>query len=152
MLRSVMTCFPTGVTVVATRDPNGGPIGLTVNSFTSVSLDPPLVLVCIDRASQTHDPLLAAGTFAVSILAAGQTDLARRFAARPSAGRFEGVAWVSAPSGSPVLSGSAAWIDCDLHEAIAAGDHTIVLGFARAGAASDAPALLFYRGQMRSSG
>lgn len=151
-LRAVMACFPTGVTVVATRDADGGPIGLTVNSFTSVSLDPPLVLVCIDRASQSHDRLLEAGAFAVSILAAGQADVARRFASRPSAGRFHGVSWFAAPSGSPVLAGSAAWIDCDVHEVITAGDHTIVLGLARAGGASDAPVLLFHRGEMRPDG
>jgi flavin reductase (DIM6/NTAB) family NADH-FMN oxidoreductase RutF len=146
-----MASYPTGVTVVAARDVTGAPVGLTVNSFTSVSLEPPLVLVCIDRGAQSHDPLVAYGSFAVSILAASQAEVARRFAARPSVGRFEGISWQAAPSGSPVLAGAAAWLDCDLHEVLAAGDHTILLGRARAAWTSDTPALLFHRGTLRST-
>jgi flavin reductase (DIM6/NTAB) family NADH-FMN oxidoreductase RutF len=146
-----MASYPTGVTVVAARDATGAPVGLTVNSFTSVSLEPPLVLVCIDREAQSHDPLVAHGAFAVSILAASQADIARRFATRPSGGRFEGVSWQAAPSGSPVLAGAAAWLDCDLHEVVAAGDHTILLGRTRAAGTSEMPALLFHRGTLRST-
>jgi len=151
-LRTVMSCFPTGVTVVATRDVDGQPLGLTVNSFTSVSLDPPLVLICINRRANSHDPLLAAGGFAVSILSATQGEVAARFATRPSDGRFEGIQWTPAPSGSPVLVGSAAWLDCSIHEVVTAGDHTIVLGKVVAGSWSDEPALLFHRGLMGPAG
>ena len=141
-----MSCFPTGVTVVATRDGDGQPLGLTVNSFTSVSLDPPLVLICINRHANSHDPLLQAGGFTVSILSGAQEDIAARFATRPSEGRFEGIEWRPAPSGNPVLAGCAAWLDCSIHEIVTAGDHTIVLGRLRAAHWTDEPALLFHRG------
>jgi flavin-dependent trigonelline monooxygenase, reductase component len=144
--RTVMSCFPTGVTVVATRDADGSPLGLTVNSFTSVSLDPPLVLVCINRHSNSHDSLLAGRGFTVSILSGAQVDTATRFAQRPSEGRFEGVAWLPAPSGNPVLAECAAWLDCSIHEVVRAGDHTIILGKAEAADWTDQPALLFHRG------
>ena len=144
--RTVLSCFPTGVTIVATRGPDGSPVGLTVNSFTSVSLDPPLVLVCINRHANSHDPLLAAPGFTVSILSGAQVDLATRFAMRPSEGRFEGVAWSPAPSGNPVLTGCAAWLDCSIHEVVNAGDHTIILGKTEAAGWTDQPALLFHRG------
>jgi flavin reductase (DIM6/NTAB) family NADH-FMN oxidoreductase RutF len=145
-LRSVMSCFPTGVTVVATRDAEGQPLGLTVNSFTSVSLEPPLVLVCIKRDSNTHDPLLTAGGFVVSILSAAQAEVAARFAKRPSEGRFDGVEWSPAPSGNPILVGCAAWLDCSITEMVTAGDHTIILGRVVAADWSHQTALLFHRG------
>ena len=144
--RTVMSCFPTGVTVVATRDAEGQPLGLTVNSFTSVSLDPPLVLVCINTHANSHDPLLAAGGFTVSVLSGAQADIAGRFATRPSEGRFEGVEWTPAPSGNPVLAKCAAWLDCSIHEVVSAGDHTIVLARVEAAGWTDQPALLFHRG------
>ncbi len=146
--RTVMSCFPTGVTVVAARDAEGRPLGLTVNSFTSVSLEPPLVLVCINRGANSHDPLLAAAGFTVSILSASQSDIASRFAAAPSEGRFDDVEWSPAPSGNPVLAGSAAWLDCVVHEVVTAGDHTIVLGRAVAADWTEEPALLFHRGKL----
>lgn len=151
-LRTVMSCFPTGVTVVATRDAEGQPLGLTVNSFTSVSLEPPLVLICINRDSNTHDSLLAAGGFVVSILAGPQAGVAARFAIRPSEGRFDGVEWSPAPSGNPILAGCAAWLDCSIHEVATGGDHTIILGRAVAAHWTDQPALLFHRGTLRSVG
>ncbi|MEQ1858118.1 MAG: flavin reductase family protein [Longimicrobiales bacterium] len=151
-LRSVMASYPTGVTVVATRDAAGAPLGLTVNAFTSVSLEPPLVLICIGRASASHDLLLAAGTFAVSMLSEAQAELARRFSRQPSEGRFEGVAWWQAPSGNPILEGATAWIDCSIENVVQAGDHTVILGRARACGSTDTPALLFHRGTLTSVG
>lgn len=151
-LRTVMACFPTGVTVVATLDAQGGPIGLTVSSFTSVSLDPPLVLVCIGRATTSHDRLIASGAFAVSVLSEHQVDVARRFASQPSEGRFDGISWRRAPSGNPVIEGATAWLDCLIEEVMGAGDHSIILGRAVAWGASEAPALLFHRGALTSVG
>jgi flavin reductase (DIM6/NTAB) family NADH-FMN oxidoreductase RutF len=150
-LRSVMACFPTGVTVVATRNEDGEPIGLTVNSFTSVSLEPPLVLVCIDHGSSSHDPILQAESFTVSVLSAGQREVAQRFATRPSGGRFDEVRWSSAPSGHPVIEGATAWLDCTIQEVVSAGDHSILLGRADACAWRDAPALVYHRGVMSST-
>src|SRR5687768_18477423 len=79
-LRRVMSCVPTGVTVVGTLDAQGRALGLTVSSFTSVALEPPLVLVCIGRSSASHDRLIEASSFAISVLSATQEDVARRFA------------------------------------------------------------------------
>lgn len=149
-LRSVMACFPTGVTVVTTRDAQGAPMGLTVNSFTSVSLEPPLVLVCIGRSTGSHDRLIASGVFTVSVLSEAQEEIARRFARQPSEGRFDGVPWSQAPSGNPLLEGATAWLDCSIEELMQAGDHTIILGRAQSCGASDTPALLFHRGALTS--
>ena len=151
-LRAVMASYPTGVTIVATRDAAGAPLGLTVNAFTSVSLEPPLVLICIGRSSASHDRLIAAGTFAVSMLSEAQGEIARRFARQPSEGRFDGVAWWQAPSGNPVLEGATAWIDCDIERVMEAGDHTIILGRARSCGSTETPALLFHRGALTSVG
>jgi 3-hydroxy-9,10-secoandrosta-1,3,5(10)-triene-9,17-dione monooxygenase reductase component len=141
--RDVMARFPTGVTVVATVNQEGQPRGLTVNSLTSVSLDPPLVLVCIDRASSSHDCVVASGTYAVSILAGDQGHLARRFAVDPSAERFGEVGW---PTGDPVLFGAAGWLGCAIEAVHPGGDHSIVVGRVEAAGVSDADALAFYRG------
>lgn len=141
-----MARVPTGVTVVTTRGLDGGPLGLTVNSFTSVSLDPALVLVCIGRASASRDALLAAGAFVVNVLSASQSGLAVRFAADPSAGRFDGVAWRPGPGGAPVLSGVAAWLACSLEIAYEAGDHSVLVGRVDAAEAGTEPSLVFYRG------
>jgi flavin reductase (DIM6/NTAB) family NADH-FMN oxidoreductase RutF len=146
-----MACFPTGVTIVAARDAAGDPVGLTVNSFASVSLDPPLVLVCIGHGSNSHDPIVGARGFTVSVLAANQGEVALRFAARPSEGRFEDVAWRTAPSGHPVIEGAAAWLDCVIDEVIKAGDHSILLGRTIACGAGSEPALVFHRGTMGST-
>lgn len=146
-----MGCFPTGVTIVAAIGPDGEPRGLTVNSFTSVSLDPPLVLVCIDKGAASHEHLLEVGTFTISVLAAAQGDVAMRFASRPSEGRFDEVEWFAAPSGHPVIGGAAAWIDCALDEVVQAGDHSILLGRVTMCAASDEPALVFHRGALGST-
>ena len=126
--RNVMSLFPTGVTIVAARDATGNPIGLTVNSFASVSLDPPLVLVCIGHTSSSHDALLAANGFTVSILSSDQSEVALRFAREPSEGRFEEVEWHPAVSDNPLVSGATAWLDCTLVEVLPGGDHSILIG------------------------
>ena len=120
--------------------------GITVNSFTAVSLEPPLILVCIDRAAASHDKLIAAETFAVSMLAEDQADVARRFAAEPAETRFEEVAWRKASDGSPVLDGAAAWLECVTSGVMPGGDHSIVLGRVIASGSSDRGALLFFAG------
>ena len=150
--RQVMGVFPTGVTIVAASDPSGEPLGLTVNSFTAVSLDPPLVLVCIDHASSSHDRLLDAGAFTINILSADQEDFARRFAADPSEGRFVGADSRPAPSGCPVLAGVSGWLDCTLESVHEGGDHSILVGRVGGGDASAHPALVFHRGTFGASG
>ncbi|MFN3643611.1 MAG: flavin reductase family protein [Gemmobacter sp.] len=144
-LRSAFGCFMTGVTVVTTRDPAGRPLGFTANSFTSVSLDPPLLLVCIANGSANRAAFAAGPGFAVNILAEGQSALSTTFA-RPSADRFAGLAWQPGPVGAPILEGVAAWFDCACEQALPAGDHTILIGLIGAFAAAAHPALGYYRG------
>jgi len=145
-MRHIMGCFPTGVTVVTARDAKGKPFGLTVNSLTSVSLDPPLILVCIDRGASSHDPLVSASSFAVSVLSDEQVSVARRFASEPSDGRFEGIGWRQVASGDPVVDGATAWLSCTRESVYGAGDHSIVLGRVEAAGESAVGALAFYRG------
>lgn len=143
-LRDAFGCFMTGVTVVTTTTAEG-PLGFTANSFSSVSLDPPLLLVSIANAS-ANLPAFAAGTgFAVNILAEGQKDVSATFA-RPVADRFAEVFWRRGPVGAPLLAGVAAWFDCALEQAVPAGDHTILIGRIGAFEATPAPGLGYYRG------
>lgn len=150
-LRQVMATVPTGVTIVAAREASGAPIGLTVNSFTSVSLEPPLVLVCIGHDSTSHDRLVAAGSFAVNILAADQAEIAMRFATSPSEGRFDDGRWGATPSGDPALEGAVGWLDCALDRVLTAGDHSILVGRVRSARTSGAAALVFHRGRMSAT-
>ncbi len=143
--RDVLGHFPTGVTVITTlRD--GEPVGMAVNSFTSVSLDPPLIAFCAARGSTTWDHIEQAGHFCVNVLCCDQAELSHRFASR-GADRFAGVAWTPAPSGAPKLSGAAAWLDCELESRIDAGDHVIALGRVRDhDATPESVPLVFFRG------
>ena len=144
--RRVLGHFVTGVTVLTTRDASGDPVGLTANAFASLSLDPPLVLACIDRSSHTHDLIAAAGFFAVNVLAEGQERISRRFAADEPQPRFEGIAWRDEVTGAPVLDDVLAWVDCRVHHTCDGGDHTIYVGEVLAADAREGVPLLFYRG------
>jgi len=151
-LRDVMSRFATGVTVVAAVDREGSPFGLTVSSFTSVSLEPPLILVCIDHGAASHDPLMAASHFTVNILGAAQSAVADRFATEPSQGRFDDVSWSQSALGTPLVDGSRAWLECSRHEIYDGGDHSILLGRVEAAGSQGGPALLFHQGRYGSSG
>lgn len=150
-LREVMAAYPTGVTVVAGVDADGNPYGLTVNSFTSVSLDPPLILVCIGHTSTSHARLTSAPAFTVNVLSAGQLEVAERFAVEPSEGRFDDIDWSPAASGAPVIEGSAAWLECSTHEVLRGGDHSIVVGRVERSSVTDRRALMFHRGRLGST-
>lgn len=126
-LRDAFGAFLTGVTVVTTVDDAGAPIGFTANSFTSVSLDPPLLLVCLAKTSRNYATLTAAKGFGVNILSENQKDISNTFA-RPVEDRFASVQWRKGPFGSPVFADVAAWFDCAAQEVIDAGDHVILLG------------------------
>lgn len=145
--REVMSRFPTGVTIVSTVAADAGPLGLTVNSFTSLSLDPALVLVCIDKGSSTQQRLLESSCFGVSILASHQAAISQRFARDPSEGRFDGLEWHRAPSGSPILTECAAWLECSLEEVLPGGDHAILVGRVEASGAEARDSLVFLRGR-----
>jgi flavin reductase len=148
-LRSVLGRFATGVTVVAAG--RGTPCGMTANAFTSVSLEPPLVLVCVDRSAAIYDTVLADGSFAVSMLSAGQEHVARYFAdhSRPRGPEeFSAVEWFPGPStGAPILHGAVAWLDCQLTNSYDGGDHEIFIGSVLASGSGPAEdALVFYGG------
>jgi len=148
-LRRVMGRFATGVTVVTTR--LGDELhGMTANAVTSVSLDPPLVLVCVDRAADSHDIIARAGVFALNILALAQQPLSDRFAVKEGADahRLEGVPHHARATGAPIIDGSLAYLDCRVAERFPAGDHTIFLGeVADAGTLGGEAPLIFYQGR-----
>lgn len=129
--RSVAGRFATGVTVLSAVN-EGQPFGMTANSFATVSVDPLLVLVCIASGARIHDRILESGSFAVTVLSAGQEATARRFAdkSRPAgAAAFEDDAWAPGPAtGCPVLLEGAAYFDCLVKDAHPAGDHSIFVG------------------------
>lgn len=141
--------FTTGVTVVAARRPDGAPCGLTANAVASVSLRPLLILVCLDRSATSHDYIVGGGTFAVSVLTVGDEALARRFSVGNRDERFEDVAWHDQVTGSPVLDGALAWLDCEIRDVYGAGDHSIVVGEVLECGAGEGEPLLFYHGEYR---
>ena len=143
--RQVLGHFVTGVTVVTTAE-EGEPAGLSVNSFTSVSLEPPLVAFCVAGVSRTWPRIRDVGSFCVNILADDQEDLSRAFARRTS-DKFRGVGWRPAESGAPIIAGALAWLDCSVEAEHGAGDHVIVVGRVREmGVAHEGGPLVFYRG------
>lgn len=144
--RRIMGHLASGVAVVSAADPESGAAwGLTASAVASVSLDPPLVLACVERSADTHDCIERAGAFAVSILGADDEALARRFADHPSDRKFAGAAYRAETTGAPVLDGALAWVDCRLWATYDGGDHTIFVGEVVGGDAEDGPPLLYFR-------
>jgi 3-hydroxy-9,10-secoandrosta-1,3,5(10)-triene-9,17-dione monooxygenase reductase component len=124
--RRVLGHFPTGV-VIVTAIYDGTPAGMSIGSFTSVSLDPPLIAILPAKTSVSWPRIAAAEAFCVNILNARQEALSRTFATS-GADKFDGVSWRAAPSGSPILAGTLAWLDCSLEQVVEAGDHFLALG------------------------
>jgi flavin reductase (DIM6/NTAB) family NADH-FMN oxidoreductase RutF len=149
--RSACCKFPTGVTVTTLRGADGQPYGITVSSFTSVSLDPPLVLVCIDHRSQILKHIAVGHPFGINVLTEGQRDLAARFS-RNWGERFAGVAWRPGETGVPLLSGIAASFECHVAELKRAGDHFIVLGSVSHVSFSDRAAMTYFNGSYCGNG
>jgi len=148
-LRDALGCFATGVTVVTCFDEAGRPFGLTVNSFTSVSLDPPLLLVCIARNAASAPALIAADHIAVNVLQTGQQPASIRFSTRHE-DRFGPNDWSPGEFGAPVLRESLGVFECQRHAVYEAGDHHILIG--RVVKASFDPGLdplLYFRGRYR---
>jgi flavin reductase (DIM6/NTAB) family NADH-FMN oxidoreductase RutF len=145
--RSILGRFASGVTVVTAVDDQGRDHGLTVSAFASLSLVPPLVLVCIDRAASLHPALAVARHFAVNILAADQEALARRFSA-VDGDRFDGIGYNRGRTGVAVLDEVLAYVECRMLQALEGGDHTIFVAEVEAGHvnAKAPPPLLYYRG------
>ena len=145
LFRSVLGRFASGVTVVTTRDAEGRDHGMTVSAFCSVSLEPPLVLCCIERTAAMHEVLERTSHFVANILSAAQEALSRRFS-EPQADRFDGIGYERGQSGGAVLGGALAWLECRTVARHAAGDHTIVVGEVENAEARSGSPLLYYRG------
>jgi 3-hydroxy-9,10-secoandrosta-1,3,5(10)-triene-9,17-dione monooxygenase reductase component len=124
--KSTLRLFASGITIVATRTQDA-PHGMTCTSFASLSLEPPLVLVCLERDSHTLEAVSFSGAFAVSVLSAGQEAAARSFS-RPGHKPFDDFPMRDAPNGSPILDGSLAWVACSVERNLETGDHNIVVG------------------------
>jgi flavin reductase (DIM6/NTAB) family NADH-FMN oxidoreductase RutF len=143
--RSILGRFPSGVTVVTTKGADGSDQGMTVSAFCSVSLGPPLVLMCIEKTASAHEALTSAPAFIVNILSAKQEQIARRFAI-VDIDRFEGVGFSRSGNGIAVLDDVLGVIECSRFALHDAGDHTIIVGEVEAGRAERGAPLLYYRG------
>jgi flavin reductase (DIM6/NTAB) family NADH-FMN oxidoreductase RutF len=145
--RRVMGHFATGVTVVTTLRPDGSPCGLTASAVCSVSLDPTMILICVERGAGTHDCIDQRGVFAVNVLpeSPGET-LARRFAGNDVEDKFRGVAFREEHTGAPVLTDALAWLDCRVVQRVEGGDHTVFMGEVLGADSGEGTPLLYYRG------
>jgi 3-hydroxy-9,10-secoandrosta-1,3,5(10)-triene-9,17-dione monooxygenase reductase component len=143
--RQTLGHFPTGVTVITAAD-QAGPVGLAVGSFTSLSLDPPLVLFCPGNTSSSWPRIRAAGVFCVNILGDDQLAVCKVMASKDP-DKFANVAWSTKVTGSPVIDGVLAWIDCTITEVLEGGDHHIVIGRVEdLGYADSGSPLVFFKG------
>lgn len=148
----LMGSFASSVTVVTSFGEDDVPRGFTASAFTSLSLDPPLCLVCVDRGAESLPTIRATGAFVVNILADGQEDLSRRFATKAT-DKFGGLPYQRSPhTGAPILDDVVAWVDCRVREVLEGGDHVIVVGDIQGGDVRDADPLLYFRGQYRRLG
>jgi flavin reductase (DIM6/NTAB) family NADH-FMN oxidoreductase RutF len=145
--RRVMGHFPAGVAVVTSCRDDGSPCGLTVSSVASVSLDPRLVLVCVDHTADSHQWIEDSGFYAVNVLESSRGEtLARRFSTGEQAEKFVGIAYRPEQTGAPVLDEALAWMDCRVAAALPGGDHTIFLGEVLDADAREGTPLVYYRG------
>jgi 3-hydroxy-9,10-secoandrosta-1,3,5(10)-triene-9,17-dione monooxygenase reductase component len=149
--RTAMASLPTGVTVVAANGPDG-PAGATANAVSSLSIEPMLMLACLDRGSRTLRAVQTADRFGISVLHAGQEEVARAFATKaPVPEKWAGVAW-SERRGAPAIDDALLWIGCDLRDVVAAGDHVIVTGEVRELEVGAGAPLVFHGGEYRPLG
>ncbi|MEX0304927.1 MAG: CoA transferase [Leisingera sp.] len=150
-LRNAFGAFPTGVTVVTTRQCDGTPRGFTANSFTSVSLDPPMLLICLAKTAHSCQVFTEAPRFAVNILAEDQKEISNLFASR-SPSKFAESSWRTGSSDVPLLDNTLAWFECTRHRLVDAGDHLILIGTVSAFDAADGNPLGYHRGGYFSLG
>ena len=142
--REVLSHFPSGVTVVTTA--LGEELwGMTVASFASLSLQPPLVLICIEKSVKTHDAIARAGRFGVSVLAAHQADVSNRFASKGD-DKFDGIPFRRAQQGSPLIEGAIATMECTVTAQLPGGDHSIFVGEIADATTAPGDPLLYFRG------
>jgi flavin reductase (DIM6/NTAB) family NADH-FMN oxidoreductase RutF len=150
-LRQVMGHFATGVTIITTLTKAGQMHGLTANAFTSVSLEPPLLLISVDKKAESWPAFEESRVFTINILADDQEGLSRRFAVS-GGNKFEGVAYRIGANGVPILDGTLAYIECTLYAAYDGGDHSIYLGEIQQAEIHEGKPLVFYRGGYRALG
>jgi len=150
-LRRVMGHFATGVTVITTRSKSGKLHGLTANALTSVSLAPPLLLICVDKKADSYPSFEESKVFTVNILASDQEGVSRRFAVS-GGNKFEGVSHRIGANGAPILEGTLGYLECAIVNGLDGGDHTIYLGEVLQAETREAKPLLFYRGGYREIG
>ena len=146
--RRACSRFATGITIATVLGSDGMPHGFTANSFTSVSVDPPMVLLCIDRRANVLPYFQAAPQFGINVLSAEQKELSMRFATRGQ-DRFEGVAWRTGAGPSPILEGALAQFECVTRQVWEAGDHLVFLGEVVAVQYDDGAPLLYYASAYR---
>lgn len=135
--------FATGITILTVRDASGAPHGMTANSFTSVSLDPPLVLLCVDYRARVLDQLVVGATIGVNMLTEEQRELSARFA-RAGQDRFDGVEWSAGDTGAPLLPGCLATLECAITKLYEGGDHAIVLAEVRRATWEEGRPLIYF--------
>jgi len=150
-LRRVMGHFATGVTVITSLRASGELHGLTANAFSSVSLVPPLLLICVDKKAESYPCFEESKVFTVNILSAEQEALSRKFAVS-GGNKFEGVSYRIGANGVPILDGSIAYLECRLSGSMDAGDHTVYLGEIEQAETHEAKPLMFFRGGYRELG
>ena len=149
VFREAIRGFPTGVTVV-TAIGESGPSGATANAVTSLSLDPPMMLACLDRGSRTLTSVKSAGGFAINVLSAGQEEIARRFSSKdPEPTKWEGVEWRER-DGAPQIAGALLWLRCELRDLIEGGDHLIATGPVLDLELGEGEPLIFHEGAYRA--
>jgi flavin reductase (DIM6/NTAB) family NADH-FMN oxidoreductase RutF len=149
--RRICGKFASGITIATVKDASGAPHGMTANSFTSVSMTPPLVLICVDHSARILEHFRIGPHFGVNILGAGQKHLSDKFAGR-GYDRFEGVEWFPGETGVPLLPGVLATIECARVNLVTAGDHDIVIGEVLHANCQDGEPLVFYASEYRSLG
>ncbi len=147
--RRALGCFATGVTVITVVDEQGRPRGLTANAFSSLSLDPTLILVCVDHRSDTFPVMSTSEVFAVNILSEDQREISQRFAGKGE-DKFAGISYHTGETGAPIIDGALAVLECRTHEKHIAGDHTIFIGNVSSIQHGPGQPLLFFRGNYAS--
>jgi flavin reductase (DIM6/NTAB) family NADH-FMN oxidoreductase RutF len=145
-LRRVMGHFATGVTIITTKDKEGSPNGLTANAFMSLSLDPPLVLISVDKSAQCYHCFESMNGFTVNFLSEEQENISRRFATK-GIDKFAGLQWREGTNGAAILHAALGYVECRIRQCHDGGDHTIVVGEVVAAHASGGQPLIFFKGK-----
>ena len=143
-----MSHFATGVTIITTKGADGTPYGLTANAFTSLSLDPPLCIVCVDRRAESFAHFYDSKVFTVNILTTGQEDLSNRFA-KSGGDKFTGIATIPSKCGAPLIAGALAHMECSITDTLEGGDHVIHVGLIEHADIRDGEPLCFFQGRYR---